>query len=99
MACFGAVLFDLKNHAKNVSKTTLHFFYALMRRNSQPSRERRNASLQSRPPFYPVSSTRQTIGIRHNGGRPSPLRKKEVERNHKNVQMNSVIQSNLNTTQ
>ena len=55
MACFGAVLLDLKNHAKNDSKTTLQLFYALMRRNSQPSRERQNASLQSRPPLYPVS--------------------------------------------
>ena len=58
MACFGAVPFDLKNHAQNDSKTTLQLFYALMRRNSQPSRKRQNASLQSRPPLYPVSSTR-----------------------------------------
>ena len=58
MTCFGAVPFDSKNHAKNDSQTTLQLFYALMRRNSQRSRKRQNASLQSRAPLYPVSSTR-----------------------------------------
>ena len=49
-----------------------------MRRNLQSSQRRQNVSLLSRPPFYPVSVTRETVGIYHNRGKVSPSGKRRT---------------------